>query len=63
MRNKLEAASKAFLKSWARNKAALQAKPGELMRWKEVLELLPTYGVRQDTARIRMLSRLIKNAA
>jgi hypothetical protein len=62
-RNKLEAASKAFLQSWSRNKAALKAKRDQLIRWKEILELLPKFGVRQDTARIRMLARLIRNAA
>jgi hypothetical protein len=62
-RNKLEAASKAFLQSWSKNKAALKAKPGQLIRWREIVELLPKYGVRQDTARIRMLARLIRNAA
>ena len=62
-RNRLAAAAKVFLESWSADRAALKAKPGQLARWKEVLELLPKYGVRQDTARIRMLARLIRNAA
>jgi Probable zinc-ribbon domain len=62
-RTRLEAASVAFLKLWKHNKAVLQAHVGELGRWKEVLVLLPKYGVRQDTARIRMLTKLLAKAS
>jgi len=61
-RRRLEAASNDFLASWSKNKAALKANGGELRRWKEILELLPKYGARQDTARIGMLTKLIEDA-
>ena len=62
-RNELSAESSAFLAAWSQNKRAVVENLPTVRRWKEVLELLPTYGVRKDAARIRMLSKLLANAS
>lgn len=46
----------------AREQGARADVPG-LLVWLEVLTDLPQYGVRRDTARIRMLERLVAEAA
>ena len=61
-RKRLEVASNDFLASWSENRGALKANGSALRRWKEILELLPKYGARQETARIKMLTRLIEDA-
>ncbi|MFA7174661.1 MAG: zinc-ribbon domain containing protein [Kiritimatiellia bacterium] len=63
VRNQLSAESLAFLAVWVRDKRAAMANLQGVCRWKEILELLPRYGVRKDTARIRMLSKVLSNAA
>jgi hypothetical protein len=62
-RYELIAEAKAFSAAWEKDKVALKANRASLQRWKEVLELLPTYGAREDTARIRMLSKLLQDSA
>jgi hypothetical protein len=62
-RNQLIAESAALSASWMNDKAALLNNLDAIRRWKVVLELLPNYGIREDTARIRMLTKLLHNAA
>ena len=62
-RNELFAESAALAASWTQDKALVKNNLLILRRWKEVLELLPKYGIRKDTARIRMLAKLLQNAA
>jgi len=62
-RNELSAELSGLLEAWSQNKRAVVKNLYTVRRWKEVLELLPTYGVRKDTARIRMLSKLLENAS
>lgn len=61
-RNDLVAEAKVFAASWAKDKALLKRDRLALQRWKEVLELLPTYGIRKDGARIRMLAKVLEHA-
>ena len=61
-RNELTAESTALAAAWVRDKASLASNAPALRRWKEVLEVLPKYGVRKDTARIRMLTRRLESA-
>jgi Probable zinc-ribbon domain len=62
-RNELLAEATVFAASWAKDKALLKRDRSALQRWKEVLELLPTYGIRKDGARIRMLTKALENVA
>lgn len=62
-RYELIAESRSFVEAWARDKRSLKGNRADLRRWRKVLEKLPTYGVRHDTARIRMLTRLLENAS
>jgi pyruvate/2-oxoacid:ferredoxin oxidoreductase alpha subunit len=62
-KNELSAEAASFLATWLQDKGTITTNPARISRWKEVLELLPKYGVRKDTARIRMLSKLLENAA
>jgi hypothetical protein len=59
-RNKLAAESTASLAVWVRDRAVLTTNAMFLQRWKQVLEDLPQYGIRKDTARIRMLQKLLQ---
>jgi Probable zinc-ribbon domain len=63
LRNVLTSEAMASLASWVEGRAALGTNVPFMRRWKEVLEQLPRYGVRKDTARIRMLEKLLENAA
>ena len=63
VRNQLSAESASFLAAWKNDKRAAEENVQGVRRWKEILELLPQYGVRKDTARIRMLSKVLSNAA
>lgn len=62
-KNELSAESASFLATWLQDKGTIATNPARISRWKDVLELLPKYGERKDTARIRMLSKLLENAA
>jgi Probable zinc-ribbon domain len=61
-RNALTAEAAAIAACWVKEKAALASDAEVLRRWKEVLELMPRFGVRKDTARIRMLAKLLQSA-
>jgi len=61
--NELLAEAAVFSASWESDKASLKGDRAALQRWKVVLELLPTYGIRKDAARIRMLTKLLQNVA
>jgi len=59
----LSAESSALVAAWLQNKGKAAANLPALRRWREVLELLPSYGMRKDAARIRMLSKLLADVA
>ncbi len=61
-RNTLIAEAATYAAEWARTKAQFRQKPAAIRRWKEVLEILPRFGVRKDSARIRMLAKLLDAA-
>lgn len=52
-----------FQAAWTQDKAALKRDYSSLQRWMEVLEQLPSFGMRKDAARIRMLKKLLNNTA
>lgn len=58
----LQAEAATLLAAWLEDKALLTRSAPKLRRWLEVLELLPRFGVRKDTARIRMLARVLAQA-
>lgn len=62
-RNELSAEAAVFQAAWTQDKAALKRDYSSLQRWMEVLEQLPSFGIRKDAARIRMLKKLLNNAA
>jgi hypothetical protein len=61
-RNELTAEAASFARMWVANKAALAADRTQLLRWRELLDQLPRLGMRKDTARTRMLDKLIRGA-
>jgi len=58
-RHELTAENDALLRRWALDKARVKEDTVAMKRWLEVLEQLPTYGTRQDAARLRMLRKLL----
>jgi hypothetical protein len=61
-RKELLAEAALALAEWTNNKANILASIERIRRWKALLECLPSYGGRRDTARIRMLDRLLHAA-
>jgi hypothetical protein len=61
-RNELSTRSATALAAWTKDRARLKTETDFLDRWKRVLEELPAYGVRKDTARISMLGKLLEDA-
>jgi hypothetical protein len=52
-----------YLASWNLEKKDLLHNIPGLLVWLGILQELPTFGVRRDSARIRMLERVISDAA
>lgn len=60
-RRRLEVENGNLVVRWQCEKQALKRDMDALRHWLEVLEELPRYSVRRDSARIRMLQKLISN--
>ena len=63
VRVSLEREVKEFNRRWKVERRALSKEVQALRRWLVVLELLPSYGVRKNTAHIAMLKRLSSSVA
>ena len=61
-RHELSGQNDALLNRWSTEKLRMKQDTVALNQWVEILELLPTYGMRKDTARLRMLRKLLANA-
>jgi hypothetical protein len=62
-RHELQVANSNYLASWNLEKKDLLHNIPGLLVWLGILQELPTFGVRRDSARIRMLERVISDAA
>jgi len=62
-RHELSSQDEALSQRWENDKVALKTDVPALLHWIAILESLPSYGVRRDTGRIRMLRKLAENAA
>lgn len=60
-RSELQALNDHFESSWMARDQGLSADVPALLVWLDVLNELPRYGLRRDTARIRMLEKLIED--
>jgi hypothetical protein len=63
VKHELQSEHEALELQYESDKVAFKRDVPALLRWIELLELLPTYGVRRNTARIRMLRELAEGAA
>ena len=62
-KNELQEVNARYMASWSANRERMAADIPSLLAWLSVLQELPTFGVRRDSARIRMLERLASDAA
>lgn len=58
----VEEASKLFAE-WKADKRAMLGDAPKLSRWLDILASLPSFGLRPDTARVRMLTRILRAGA